>query len=430
MKFKKFQKILIDLKFAILLSITIAILSSIGSVIEQDQTEEFYKENYSSVKPLYGFITSEIILKLGIDHLYTSWWFLSLLVLLSCSLIFCTIIRQFPLVINSKNYIFKRKFKKTISIFIKLKDFYYLNELILSKLKNLDYYLYQKKNFLYGYKGLIGRISPILVHFSLIFIFIGSSIGAFENLKDQEIIPKDEIIHVQNPIKIGGLNKIPKIAIRLNDFWIEYKNNKISQFYSNLSIVDFNGNEILKKTISVNNPLKYNGLNIYQSDWNLTGIRIELNTKEKKIEYPLFYFNKEKKIWITWVKTPEKTYTLIFDELKDSFFIYSKNGNFLRKQKINELNSFNIIEILPSTGLLIKYDKSINIIYSGFLGLIGTTILSYLPYNQIWIIKKKQRIWIISDSNRGILSLEIEFENFIRKLEKELKNSKFQKLIK
>ena len=55
----------------------------------------------------------------------------------------------------------------------------------------------------------------------------------------------------------------------------EYENNKIHQFYSNLSILDNYGNEIKQQTISVNNPLRYKNIDFYQSDWNLLGIRVK-----------------------------------------------------------------------------------------------------------------------------------------------------------
>jgi cytochrome c biogenesis protein len=75
--------------------------------------------------------------------------------------------------------------------------------------------------------------------------------------------------------------------------------------------------------------------------------------------------------------------------------------------------------------LLIKYDPSIPIIYFGFGGLIITTVLSYLPYTQIWILSRKKNSWIGSNINRRTIHFEIEFENFLRDLEKGIYSSKF-----
>jgi cytochrome c biogenesis protein len=417
--FKKPLSIITDLYFAILLLGLIALLSSIGSFIEQNESITFYEENYN--KPIYGFIDSNLILKLGLDHIYTTWWFLSLLIILSISLIGCTIKRQFPLFKNSKEYFFKKE-KNSFNILpfsIKIKNIYYLNENIIAKIQNLNFYIYQKGKIVYGYKGLIGRLSPILVHFSLLLILLGSSMGAFQNFKDQEILPKGEIFHIQNPLKVGLITEIPQINTRVNDFWVEYENNRIHQFYSNLSILDNFGNEIKQQTISVNNPLRYKQIDFYQSDWNLIGIRIKTINENKIVELPLFPLNNKNKSWVTWIKDQEDTKTILIDQFQNIVFIYDQNGNFIKTTNIGDPISKNIvlIDILPATGLLIKYDPTINIIYLGFGLLMITTCLSYLPYTQIWIFNEKTNCWIGSITNRGKIQLEIEFENLIRYLE-------------
>ena len=86
LKIQKIPKILIDLKFSILILALIAFASSFGSFIEQDEPRSFYEENYPIEKPIYGFVTSKIILNLGLDHVYNTWWFLLLLFILSLSL--------------------------------------------------------------------------------------------------------------------------------------------------------------------------------------------------------------------------------------------------------------------------------------------------------------------------------------------------------
>jgi cytochrome c biogenesis protein len=87
--------------------------------------------------------------------------------------------------------------------------------------------------------------------------------------------------------------------------------------------------------------------------------------------------------------------------------------------------NFSIIDILPSTGLLIKYDPSIPIIYFGFGLLMITSCLSYLPYTQIWIFTQRKNSWIGSSTNRGKIQLEIEFENLIRYIENLLNKTNF-----
>lgn len=431
LKIQKIPKILIDLKFSILILALIAFASSFGSFIEQDEPRSFYEENYPLEKPIYGFVNSKLILTLGLDHVYNTWWFLLLLLILGLSLIGCTLTRQFPLVQNSKEYFFRKQSNSFLKLpfSIKLKKNFYLKELILSKLQKLNLYIYQKGELIYGYKGLIGRISPILVHISLIIILGGSTLGAFKNFKAQEILPKGEVFHIQNPLKIGRLTPLPNITTRVNEFWVDYKNNKINQFYSNLSILDNYGNELKNQTISVNNPIKFNNIDFYQSDWNLLGIRIKNIENNQIYEYPVFQLNKNAKSWITWVNDSPKTISIVFDQLENTFSTYDEKGNFLEIKNIGEniTKKYILIDLLPATGLLIKYDPSIQLIYLGFGLLMVTTLLSYLPYTQFWIFENSKHIWVGSSTNRGKIQLEIEFENLIREMENKIYQSVFIK---
>ena len=144
MKFIKLQtslKLFTNLKFAIFILALLAIFSSLGSIIEQDEPLDFYQINYPENLPIYGFIDWHIILNFGLDHVYTTYWFFSLLFLLSICLISCTITRQFPIFFNAKEYTFKKKKKSffQLNFFIRLKTIPYLKESIL--LKILHFYL-------------------------------------------------------------------------------------------------------------------------------------------------------------------------------------------------------------------------------------------------------------------------------------------------
>jgi cytochrome c biogenesis protein len=375
-------------------------------------------------KKIYGWIDSNLIFTLGLDHVYTTWWFLTLLVFLATSLISCTLTRQFPILENSKDYFFKKRSTSfsPLPFSVKFQTISYLQELLVIKLQNLNYYLYQNGKVIYGYKGLLGRISPILVHFSLLIILGGSGFGAFQNFKSQEILPKGELFHIQNTIGIGWVTSIPSLTTRVNDFWVEYENNRIHQFYSNLSLLDQYGKEVLTQTISVNNPLRYHSVDFYQSDWSLLGIRVKDVTTNQISEFPVFELTKTNKTWITWINQTKTM--LLFDQLQNTFLIYDQFGNFVAIQNIGDLiNDKSVIDIIPTTGLLIKYYPTIWIIYFGFALLMFTAALSYLPYTQIWLYHQNPYSWIGSNTNRGKIQLEVEFENFLRYAENQIKKS-------
>ena len=106
------------------------------------------------------------------------------------------------------------------------------------------------------------------------------------------MVPKTESFHIQNILTNGQLTTIPKTAARINDFWITYSKSKtVSQFYSDVSILDNQGNETNRKTISVNYPLISNSVYYYQTDWSLIGLRFK-NLENETLEYPLLNFSK------------------------------------------------------------------------------------------------------------------------------------------
>jgi cytochrome c biogenesis protein ResB len=75
----------------------------------------------------------------------------------------------------------------------------------------------------------------------------------------------------------------------------------------------------------------------------------------------------------------------VFDQLQNSFLLMMKPEFFKSENVGTIIGNLSILDILPSTGLLIKYDPSIQIIYFGFGLLMLTACFSYLPYTQIWI---------------------------------------------
>ena len=419
---QKIFRLLADLRFAIFILLLISFCSIAGTIIEQDQSIETYKMNYPLTNPVFGFLTWDRILQFGLDHVYKTWWFFILILLFGISLISCTFLQQLP----SLKIARRCQFFRTTGQFYRLKFSTVLNNFsfnkILLRIQNNKYSIFQQKNIIYCYKGLIGRIAPIIVHLSMILVLLGTIIGSLFGFKAQEIVPKTETFHIQNILNNGQLTVVPKTSARINDFWITYTKNKtISQFYSDISILDNQGNERNRKTISVNYPLISDNVYYYQTDWNLIGLRFQ-NLKNEIIEYPLInVFNNQNKVWLTWVSNNSSLnegIIAIIDNLEGYSSIYNENGQFLGNIELNETINFKLpltlLEIISSTGLQIKTDPGIPVIYLGFFFLMVSTLISYITYSQIWIIQKNQQIFIGGTTNRAIFEFELEFLKFIK----------------
>ena len=421
MKQKIFRTIA-DLRFSIFILLLISFCSIAGTIIEQDQTIETYKINYPLSNPIFGFLTWDRILQLGLDHVYRTWWFFTLIFLFGLSLISCTFLQQLP----SLKIARRCQFFRTTKQFYRLKISTILNKFsfnrILLRIQQGQYSIFQQKNIAYCYKGLVGRIAPILVHLSMILILLGTITSSVFGFKAQEIIPKTEHFHIQNILSSGQLTIIPETSARINDFWITYTKNKtVSQFYSDISILDNQANEINRKTISVNYPLIHKGVYYYQTDWNLIGLRVKTN-KNETLEYPLVnIFTNQNKAWITWISNNsslDQGIIGIIDNLEGYCSIYDETGKFLGNLELNETTNFveplTLLEIISSTGLQIKTDLGIPIIYSGFFFLMISTLISYITYSQIWLIQKQKKLFIGGTTNRAIFDFELEFFKFIK----------------
>lgn len=407
-----------QLNLAIFFLLIVATFSILGTIIEQDQNLNYYKEIYAGVILPGNLLFWKFLLFFGLDHIYKTWWFLTLLFLFGTCLVCCTFTQQFPTLQLARRCNFKTKLNsfKRQEYFTIIKNVYFFKCLNDFKLKK--YNIFQQKDIIYIYKGILGRFAPIIVHVAMILILIGNTIAALGSFNAQELIPKGEIFEIQNIISKSFFTKIPDYPLRVNDFWIEYgTKNNIKQFYSDLSILNTNGNEINRKTISVNFPLRFKNLTFYQTDWNAIGLRISINNENYQL--PLASLTKTKSLWVTWIpifKTSENSITFITNNLNGTFSLYSSQGNFLGTfnlgDKIRSLDDLIIFEIVTETGLQIKADPGIPLIYFGFGVLMVSSLISYFSFTQFWLAKNNKEKFIGATSNRAKLNLRFEFLSF------------------
>ena len=73
-----------------------------------------------------------------------------------------------------------------------------------------------------------------------------------------------------------------------------------------------------------------------------------------------------------------------------------------------------MVDIISSTGLQVKTDPGIPIIYIGFLFLMVSTLISYITYSQIWIVQSNQKTFIGGNTTRAKFDFEVEFFKLIK----------------
>ena len=426
---KKLARTFANLQFALSLLIIIGIVISIGTVIEQNQRLTFYKENYPESTPMFGFFTWKVLTALDLDNLYGAWWFLLLLGLFAVSLISCTFTTQLPTVKTLKLWKFinrPRQIKKlgtTETLDIGLSNTFAFN----CNDNKYHYFRQQKKG--YAYSGLLGRAAPIVVHASIVILLAGVSLGSLNGYMSQELIPRGEIVHAQNLVKFGSVTNIPQdLSFRINDFWVTYtKDKKIDQFYSDLSILNEEGKELKRKTIFVNEPFLFKNFVVYQTDWELLGIKIRL-PDNKIFQVPFKEIKKGgKKFWLgsfTVDRENKKTYSIVKSDLSDNFSLYDEKGILIKETSIgnsfpiNDVFNFQAVEFITSTGLQIKVDPGIFTVYLSFLLLMVSIYVSFFTYSQIWVVETSERIATGGKSNRAVFFFQEEFRKIIKRTKK------------
>ena len=415
-----------SLRFAISLIIFIAISSGIGTFIPQGSNKKYYLDSYNDA-PIFGLLNGEKVLKLQLDHVYTSYWFLFSLILLCISLAACSFKRQIPSLKASLKWIEyenEKKFKKlqlTTNYQISKEEDHILKAEIF--LKKKGWRTHKFKSHISARRGLIGKLGPIVVHIGLIILLIGSAYGSFTSQsKEQYLLPGESLDLINE-----GTNS--KANIKLIDFSIQRESDGIpKQFISKL---DFFSEDIKlndTKTVKVNHPIRFKGLTIYQADWAISNIVLEIDNILYQLQLKEIPEIGDQ-VWGVLIELGsdnKKNYLLTINNENGPLKIsdiedFSEDSLYLNEDTL-EVNSskLSLRKIILSSGLIIKNDPSIPFIYFSFILIIFGTVISLIPTNQLWILvnKESRKISIGGLSNKNLVGFKKEF----LELSKEIKN--------
>jgi len=257
-----------SVKLTVYTLLFLAATSVIGTVILQNGAILQYKR-------LYGEAFYNLIKVLNLDDMYHAWWFLMLIGILCVNIIVCSVER----LSRTWKIIFPKKIKFNPERFRRLKN---LETFTLKKDGPSIYADYEgflsrtvgnviKKDTqngiaLYAEKGRWTRLGVYLVHSSIILLLIGALIGSIFGFKANLRLDEGEtsdsafIVKKRLPVNLG-------FSIRCNDFDVKfYDTGMPKEFTSNLTIIE-NGKESFTRDIRVNHPLRYKGINIFQSSY-------------------------------------------------------------------------------------------------------------------------------------------------------------------
>lgn len=442
--FKRSIIFLSDMRVAIGELAAILGMCAISTVVEQNQSKDFYEQ----VFPDGSLLSHNVIYFLQLDHVYSSVPFLGLLAIFGLSLASCTSTNQLPAFRRAQRWNFRSDFQSLsllpVAFRIPSASLKHVGE----ELARSGYQVFSRDGRMYAFKGIVGKLAPIGVHVSMLAVMLGISIGAVSGSDGQVFISEGSSIkifsalHRRSPLYLAPT--AATMALRLDGFDIDFRvDGSVRQFHSDVSITDSSGsNEFYHKRLGVNNPLRFGGVTVYQIDWKLSSLILSAGALEPRdTRYFASNSNPEdseetyRKLPLK--ELPDKSYatflpvahkygdstsskvrgiTLIAED-PEVVRIYDSSGRFAGAQRpgsktvtIVDGMSLKIISVQSSSGLQLKSDPGVPWVYVGFVGVCTTTILSYASHSQVWAVEENEDVLIGGKSNRSKILFAKEIE--------------------
>ncbi|MDR9502320.1 MAG: cytochrome c biogenesis protein ResB [Desulfurivibrionaceae bacterium] len=430
---------LASVKLALSILFVLAAASIIGTILPQGEAAGVYRDFYITSLGLSGSsadILTKITFQLDLDTMYQSWWFRGLILLLSLNLIVCSIERlpdvwrlvvldnlATPLarITNMRN---RRRYTTNLGVKESC-------EAISAKLQTLGWQTSHRDRdggtLLFAQKAPWSRLGVYVVHISILIIFTGALIGSIWGQKGAVNIPEtlttDKIYQFGsgNPVDLG-------FTVQCNWFHLtKYPNGAPKKYESELVILE-NDEEILTKTIAVNDPLTYKGWTFYQSSYQShQKFIISVANNETQMEERFLAPPKQAVRWQqenllfgiqelipTAIPGNYKYKLLLSDgEGGQKMHILTDNEQLTITQEDGSRYTFHVKEFY-STGLQVAKDPGVWIVYLGCgLMLIGLWVAFFVFHKRLWILVRREQdsthIFLGGTTNKNKAGFETEF---------------------
>jgi len=461
-----------SVKVGVWIIVLLLIASALGTVFPQElyipptvTASEFYKDEYGILGQLYYM--------LGFHNLYGSWWYMVLVASLGISLVIASLDRFVPLyrALKKQGVTRHESFMKRQRLFSVTKTNELPAEMIKERLAARRYKIREENGNIFAEKGRFSRWGPYVNHCGLIIFLIGAMLRFVPGMYVDEVLWLRE----------GETAVIPgtdgKYYLKNEKFIMEvYEKDKedevfedaisrvgdgsvVKNFQSNVVLYERKGEivhgatpeleEIQKKQIRVNEPLKFDSFSLYQVDYKLNELNkmtfslIDKDTEESfgqitvdlldpqkeydlgngyKVEIatylPDFYFDDDGEpatktrvpnnpAFVFNMITPDKP------EGETSFVAIQQtiepNGDNKYKLKFENVETKNL------TALTVRKDLTLWILgLGGAIFMIGVIQGMYWNHRRIWIKKNEDEILIAAHTNKNWYGIQNEMKTIFK----------------
>ncbi len=243
---KKVFRFLKSMKFGMLLLTLIIVFSLAGSLIIQGNDASYYEQTYPSV--------SSIILTLGFDRVFSTWYYVALMALLCVNLVLCSVIRLNNVIKQSRGALVSAQKAPLVRVSKKEQERIHaaLQARHLKRMPVEGGVVYHR-NYPFGYYG------SFLTHFGLLLTLVFAGCAMW--LASTE----------DHSLAIGQtVNLYDGVSITLDQFRLKDEEGHID-YVSNIHVTDANGNDSGPQEVSVNYPHSFGGPKYFQQGYGALG---------------------------------------------------------------------------------------------------------------------------------------------------------------
>ncbi|MCL4537843.1 MAG: cytochrome c biogenesis protein ResB [Nitrospirae bacterium] len=440
---ERFFKTITKPKFVITLIILTLIATFIGVIVPQvsDKSPSYFEEwKLTSPNTFY------IVNLLQLNRVYTSVWFLSLVFIIMLSL-------GYSLYSQVRRNLKRKDFAPLLSSHwpaaadwdsIETKTVIEQESLIRFMRRRRYFLKNRSDDILVFSKNSINRWGGVIFHSGLFLIIIAALIGlAFQKRGFVQVMEGEVFSGIHDDFLVKELGVFQKrfdvgFKTQLYKFNHEYwETDQIKDISSSVNIIDKDG-KTKEKTINVNSPLKYNGINIYQSfdyGYALTFILKRPDGSETVTHFLLDRPDRRTKPFIGSSDFPRTPYIFkmkFYSDISMNSFRLGKPILYLQVLKgVNNIvfdgliipgNMINIegnlvkfFNISHWSGLIFAKDIGIVIVYAGFIiAVTGIIIIYMLPYKEIRLTRVGDSITSIHGTTKRYHAIFEEEMNNIK----------------